>query len=545
MNRSLFSRRSGSDHRPGTVPTSRETLHSLRLKGLPGCSLRQGAHPGRMRGLGLCLAAVAACAAVPGLSQPPANDLCADAIPLFPGVQRTMSTARATSSGDPRPLCVGAAANGIWYTFQPPADGLVTISTCGSDFDTVLQVYTGQCDSLTPLPGGCNDDNGPGCPGPQASVRFYAESNTVYRILAGGRQGQTGNLRILATFLERSPNDLCADAIPLVPGLLQTMNTSGATSLGDPRPSCASTTSNGVWFTFVPPADGIVTLSTCGSDFDTVLQVYTGDCQSLTPVVDGCNNNDGPACIGPQASVRFYGKSNTVYRILAGGYRDQTGNLQIVATLGAPLPNDLCAGAIPLLPGQPHTLDTAKATSTTDPPRSCRGLLGNGVWYTFVPPSDGVVTLSTCGSDFDTVLQVYTGECDSLVPLEGGCNDDLGPACPGVQASVQFYGTANTVYRILAGGFTGQTGRLQIQAWVIADVSLSAAVQDNRIVLSWPSSAVGFTLVSTTNLGPSALWTPVPPPYPAVGDRFVVTNSISELRRFYRLQWSGPNPPGG
>lgn len=74
---------------------------------------------------------------------------------------------------------------------------------------------------------------------------------------------------------------------------------------------------------------------------------------------------------------------------------------------------------------------------------------------------------------------------------------------------------------------------------------LSTAVQDNRIVLSWPSSAAGFTLVSTTNIGPSALWSPVPPPYPAVGDRFVVTNSISELRRFYRLQWSGPNPPGG
>ena len=74
---------------------------------------------------------------------------------------------------------------------------------------------------------------------------------------------------------------------------------------------------------------------------------------------------------------------------------------------------------------------------------------------------------------------------------------------------------------------------------------LSTAVQDNRIVLSWPSSAAGFTLVSTTNIGPSALWSPVPPPYPVVGDRFVVTNSISELRRFYRLQWSGPNPPGG
>ena len=346
MKRSLFSRRSGPDQRPCMAPTSREAHHSPRPKGLPGCSLRQGAHPGRMRGLGLCLAAVAACAAVPGLSQPPANDLCAGAIPLFPGVQRTMSTARATSSGDPRPLCVGAAANGIWYTFQPPADGLVTVSTCGSDFDTVLQVYTGQCDSLTPLPEGCNDDNGPACPGPQASVRFYAESNTVYRILAGGRQGQTGNLRILATFLERSPNDLCADAIPLVPGLLQTMNTSGATSLGDPRPSCASTTSNGVWYTFMPPTDGVVTLSTCGSDFDTVLQVYTGDCQSLTPVVDGCNNNDGPACAGRQASVRFYGGSNEVYRILVAGAGGQTGKLEIQATLQEPMPHDFCAGAL-------------------------------------------------------------------------------------------------------------------------------------------------------------------------------------------------------
>lgn len=125
------------------------------------------------------------------------NDQCSGPIPLHNGVGRVDNTADATSTGDPTPVCV-TVGNGVWYSFTPAASGTVAISTCGSDFDTVLQVYTGSCNSLAPVPDGCNVYSGPSCDGLQASVSFAATAGVTYRILAGGYAGDTGNLHIVA-----------------------------------------------------------------------------------------------------------------------------------------------------------------------------------------------------------------------------------------------------------------------------------------------------------------------------------------------------------
>ena len=77
----------------------------------------------------------------------PANDNCAGAFPLTNGVLFTMSTVSATSVGDPVPPCstVGLFGKGVWFTYTPTADEEVMLQTCGSDFDTILQVFTGTC----------------------------------------------------------------------------------------------------------------------------------------------------------------------------------------------------------------------------------------------------------------------------------------------------------------------------------------------------------------------------------------------------------------
>src|SRR5713101_1806120 len=95
------------------------------------------------------------------VSTPPANDLCSGAIALTAGTTYTLNTANATSTGDPAPSCQNNFGKGVWYTFTPTVSDTVTISTCGSDFNTVLAVYTGNCASLTEI--ACNDDNGPAC----------------------------------------------------------------------------------------------------------------------------------------------------------------------------------------------------------------------------------------------------------------------------------------------------------------------------------------------------------------------------------------------
>jgi hypothetical protein len=127
---------------------------------------------------------------------PPGNDTCAGAIPLVGGEVSTTNTANATSTGDPVPGCQGSAGKGVWYTYTPASSGTVSVSTCGSTYDTVLAVYSGSCGSLTPV--ACNDDNGPSCPGSQASVSFSVTGGTTYYILAAGSGGATGILNIMA-----------------------------------------------------------------------------------------------------------------------------------------------------------------------------------------------------------------------------------------------------------------------------------------------------------------------------------------------------------
>jgi len=159
-----------------------------------------------------------------------------------------------------------------------------------------------------------------------------------------------------------------------------------------------------------------------------------------------------------------------------------TGTVVVRQGGGTP-PNDTCTSATAMEPGTVYTVNTAGATSTGDPSASC-GSLGKGVWYTLTPGASGMITISTCGSGFDTVLAVYTGSCGSLSPVTGACNDDNGPACGGTTASVAFSGAAGTTYRILAGGYSGASGNLRITA-------------SNSVASTWQERQVSF------DIGPS------------------------------------------
>jgi len=291
------------------------------------------------------------------------------------------------------------------------------------------------------------------------------------------------------------PNDFCAGAIPLTNGVAYAQNTIAATSTGDPVPSCPYAFGNGVWFTYTPMLNGPVTVSTCASDFDTGMGVYTGTCGAFTEIA--CNDDYGPSCNSTRASVLFTGTAGVTYYILAGGYGSNTGNLNIVAN--SPW-NDQCSGAVPLTDGVPFTMSTTNATSTGDPAPVCVPSLGNGVWFTYTAPASGNVYISTCGSDFDTAMGVYTGNCGALTQI--ACDDDYGPSCQGFQASVRLVATAGATYYILAGGYAGKTGNLAIEAYLVPVLNVSQS--SSNINITWPGNG---TLQSATNLNPVINWT--------------------------------------
>jgi hypothetical protein len=261
----------------------------------------------------------------------------------------------------------------------------------------------------------------------------------------------------------------------------------------------------------------MVVLSTCGSDFDTALGVYSGFCAALTQVA--CDNGNGPTCPGVHASVAFLGAAGVTYHILAGGYNSASGTLSIVATTYA---NDQCAGAAPLTDAMPVTMSTASATSTSDPTPSCQPNAGKGVWFTYTAPGTGDVLAGTCGSDFNTVLAVYSGACGSLAAV--ACNDNNGPSCFGSRASVRFSATAGVTYHLLAAGANSATGSLTIVASMVPRLAVTQS--SGYLTVTWPGNGM---LQSTTNLTPVVTWTDV------INGGGVWTEPMTNQVKFFRV----------
>jgi len=125
------------------------------------------------------------------------------------------------------------------------------------------------------------------------------------------------------------------------------------------------------------------------------------------------------------------------------------------AAQAAPPTNDTFANATTVTEPLPFTnsVDTTQATvEPTDPDSNCAGP-ENTVWYSYTPSTSGFVQGNTFGSDYDTVLSVWTGTSGNLTEVT--CNDDTSGGTTGVESRVIWNATASTTYHIMAGTCCG------------------------------------------------------------------------------------------
>ena len=126
------------------------------------------------------------------------NDECVGAIALTNGVATTFDTTSATPSATPW-LCVGSVAPDLWYSFTPTNSGVsVSFSTCGSSYDTAIEVFDGACTALNPI--ACNDNS---C-GLQSTLSLPSvTAGQTYYVRVGGVGAGSGLGTLTAT--EGSP----------------------------------------------------------------------------------------------------------------------------------------------------------------------------------------------------------------------------------------------------------------------------------------------------------------------------------------------------
>ncbi len=134
-----------------------------------------------------------------------------------------------------------------------------------------------------------------------------------------------------------------------------------------------------------------------------------------------------------------------------------------------PLPNDTPDGAEPIRIG--HTVRVVTGGLAPDPEAPCAAgtdpetgeeffvPISYTAWWTF-SGTGGDLTVSTAGSNFDTVLGVYLLEVGQFVQV--ACVDDVFEPVFSLQAQVTIATEEGVTYYVQAGGFGGSTGRLRL-----------------------------------------------------------------------------------
>ncbi|MDJ0770869.1 MAG: calcium-binding protein [Ilumatobacter sp.] len=358
-------------------------------------------------------------------------------------------------TGEQLPSChaTDTQINSVWYSWQPPVGGTATIDTFGSAFDTVLAVYTGSAiGSLTEVV--CNDDTG----GVQSEVVFTATAYETYLIRIDGYNTASGNYVTYHRYVpDPMTNDDLVDATPLAGtvGMAGGHNFTATGESGEQLPTChaSDTHVNSVWYSWTAPGAGTATFETHSSQFDTVLTASTGTTiGALNEFV--CNDDIG----GMQSEITFATSAGQTYLIRVDGHLSSTGYIGLAWTFDYDPPiNDDFTSPRNLysvwgeIPGWTHaaTAEPGEPLSSCNPGDPSL----NSVWFTWTPGWSGPATIDTFGSDFDTVLDVFTGS--SLASLsEIACNDDSG----GAQSELTFPAVAGETYRIRIDGFLYDAG---------------------------------------------------------------------------------------
>ncbi len=371
------------------------------------------------------------------------------------GVGRGNNLEATAETGEPSHGLLPPNAS-VWLSWRPDVTGVATISTLGSDFDTLLAVYLQPPFGAKGFPGlvriAANDE----------AVGFTHASELQFNVIPGStyviavdgkasrNRGGRGQLMLSwKTELTglRLPSSTQSNPLIAVrkddPVTMETQ-----VSLPD------GATAEIRWFRLLPDGSrfsGLVgsrlelkaiTEAAVGRYYAEATVTYPDGTQRVIRVGlwdvqmrRGKNEDDDILAWdtfslsrenAPTANV-----ANRAPRIARSGLTRGTSGTQIFSSVGT--------------------------TREDGEPAAC-GVVGSATsWYALLAEADGLITVDTAGSDFDTVLAVYTdtgegpGLFDGLRPVI--CNDNASAA--DLTSSVQFCGQAGTVYFVQVAGAVG------------------------------------------------------------------------------------------
>jgi hypothetical protein len=317
-------------------------------------------------------------------------------------VPQTVTGTTAELADHLAPDCASRGAPEATYRFTAPADALYIFDTGGSALDTVLEVRDGSCTGPSLR---CNDDVDPaGVVTHSRASLFLSAGQTVIVVVDSPSASGEYTLSVDQREVPRCPFFELEAAVPQS----VTGNSEGYPDLL--APSCASAPGGEVTYTFTAPEEGFYRMNTVGSTIETALSVRDGGCEG-----------DEIACVndGTDSSMLVWLDAGQTALISVDGHGaegDYVLNVDLFDGTGT------CDKPIELTPLASQTVTGTTAGSLAKVDASCGGIEAPEVVYLFTAPEARTYTIDTVGSDHDTVLAVFDGDCWGE---EIACNDDV------------------------------------------------------------------------------------------------------------------------
>lgn len=417
------------------------------------------------------------------------NDLFADSLAINPTNGPVGgNNAASPTNGQLSKIANKPAGCFLWYHWTAGFTGVISLSTLGSSFDTLLGVYTGS--NVTALASVAQDDDSAGFF--DSLVTFNCVQGTTYQIAVAGYHGASGNVVLFSPgFLVLDANYLNAAAPFITQQPASQIVQAGATVTLSVTATNATTYQ---WYLNNAPVTGGSAATLVISNFpaSAVGNYYVKAANGVGSV------QSQVAAVQIQNAAQTVGAPNTLFE-------DKWYDAVDLSTTGTARyrPDDAGGDTGGFTLSQ--SFSTVGATKEEDEPNHAGQPGGASYWYSYTAPGNGTLQFNTAGSAFNTILAIYIGPGDSFATLTNvGAGYTTNYLLNGQPVVLVTNVTSGTKYFIAIDGYLGSSGAAHLNIITNKITNAIAApspviITNNNVRLAFTSPANNY-LTTSSNL---------------------------------------------
>lgn len=412
--------------------------------------------------IGACLTALLFCLLLPAAQRLHAqnfSDMFADSQTIYDSSITILdSNTNATlEPGEPH-IAGKIGGHSVWIAWQPQENGVVTMSTASSSFDTLLGVYTLENNDSPGVQNlesvAANDDFGGEL---TSEVQFGVNANQTYYISVDGFNGATGDIVFSLNLLSY------ADLQPTV------LSNAGdrALRLGDPLILTVN---------FIPVAGKV--------DFQWYFDGnLVNDATQPTLVIPNLQQtNLGFYSLEFELNDDTFSSSPIEIQVNSEGQQYALARSKIADAAQSGL-NPVASGNVNIGYNGTQIYNTTNAVIDPAAPLICGVPPGAAYWFSYTAPATGLLSVDTGGSAIPTLLAAFTYtnqllNYSNLVQL--ACDNNSDGTGTNTTSFIQFEVTNGENYFIVASGVNGARGVIHINYSLAAGVPPSPPVVSSQ-----------------------------------------------------------------